>query len=128
MIVIVEELLPVLNIYGCHSQGLFNVEKCKCLVFINYIRRCDSGKFIEVINSVSFSLIWEKNLEFHFGSSAPKYYLLLIFPVIQFQVNENDVFRCDGDSDTASFDEESIKPPERIAKVRGLLKCCCYTC
>ena len=128
MIVIVEELLPVLNIYGCHSQGLFNEEKCKCLVFINYIRRCDSGKFIEVINSVSLPLIWERNLEFHFGSSTPKYYLLLIFPVIQFQVNENDVLRCDDDSDTASFDEESIKPPERIAKVRGLLQCCCYTC
>ena len=33
----------------------------------------------------------------------------------------NVVFRCDYDSDTALFDGESIKLPERIAKVRALL-------
>ena len=53
MIVIIEELFPVFE----HYMGI--IGRCYLMwknVIINYIRRCNNGKFIEISNSVSLSL------------------------------------------------------------------------
>ena len=47
-IVIFEGLFLVINIYVCHRQGLFTPEKCNYYVFINYIRHCLGGQYIQI--------------------------------------------------------------------------------
>ena len=53
--VIFEELLSIINMCGCHEQGLFTMEKCNYYVLIYCIRYCQRGVHSNYFTSFVFA-------------------------------------------------------------------------